>query len=419
MLKRICLLLLALMLAVPALADTPVWETQAARLARELPQLAGSETYIDIHGGFFFNRNYKDVLDALASQTWTQPLRDVYLSVDLDALRVMMAEENASPDMMALFAQTEEHVQGMLPYSLMMQALGNEGLLIMSSLQNHLCFLDAQEPDGAAYFIRFYADGTPMFFQHATHDGVGFLQCYPLPDAALAECTSAADVQAWLAAADIPQLLVAHDEPQRFALYEMYEADGSKGLDRMACDLVQGLPAHVNDPLWQSVLQESEFSQDIVAPWMHAGDGAPVLVAHAQLDPQVQAHYMWGLEAATLMMEESPARRLLRSSVPMNVAGRLILQRNSDLAYVTAVNMNVSSICCIPDQPDGMGMYIIVYEDGRAACALWSAADGIVDMSAMPLPVEAIAECRSAAELSVWFAAHHTPPLAFAEVIPE
>ena len=418
MLKRICLLALALMLAVPALADTPVWEAHAARLAQELPQLAVNETYIEIYGGYFFVLTYKEALDALSAQTWTQPLRDVYLSVDMDALDRMAEAENPSDELLALYEQSKEYVQGMLPGSLMMQALDNEGILIMSSLQNHLYFLDAQEPDGTAYFIRFYADGTPMFFLHATHDGVGSLQCYPLPDAALAECTSAADVQAWLAAADIPQLLVAHDEPQRFALYEMYEADGSKGLDRMACDLVQGLPAHVNDPLWQTVLMQGNLSTDILAAWMHAGDEAPVLMAHAQLDPQVQAHYMWGLEAAALMMEESPAQRLLRSSVPMNVASGLILREAGDMEYVTAMNMNVGNVCYIPDQPDGMGMYIFVYEDGRAACAVWHAEDGFVDMSAMPLPVEEIEECRSAAALTMWFGTHYTP-MAFAEVIPE
>ena len=88
------------------------------------------------------------------------------------------------------------------------------------------------------------------------------------------------------------------------------------------------------------------------------------------------------------------------------------------MAYVTAVNMNVGSICYNPDQPDGLGMYIFVYEDGRAACALWCAADGLVDMSAMPLPVEEIAECRSAAALTLWFGTHYTP-MAFAEVVPE
>ena len=419
MLKRICLLVLALMLAVPALADTPVWEAHAARLAQELPQLAVNETYIEIYGGYFFVLTYKEALDALAAQTWTQPLRDVYLSVDMEALDRMAAAENPSEDLLALYEQSKEYVQGMLPGSLMMQALGNEGILIMSSLQNHLYFVDGAEPDGAAYFIRFYADGTPMFFLHATHDGVGSLQCYPLPDAALAECTSAADVQAWLAAADIPQLLVAHDEPQRFALYEMYEADGSKGLDRMACDLVQGLPAHVNDPLWQTVLMQGNLSTDILAAWMHAGDEAPVLMAHTQLDAQVQALNMWGLNAAALMMEEeSPAQRLLRSDVPMNVASGLILREAGEMAYVTAMNMNVGSVCYNPDQPDGLGMYIFVYEDGRAACAVWHAEDGFVDMSAMPLPVEEIAECRSAAELTLWFGTHYTP-MAFAEVVPD
>ena len=419
MLKRICLLALALMLAVPALADTPVWEAHAARLAQELPQLAVNETYIEIYGGYFFVLTYKEALDELAAQTWTQPLRDVYLSVDMDALDRMAEAENPSDELLALYEQSKEYVQGMLPGSLMMQALDNEGILIMSSLQNHLYFLDAQEPDGTAYFIRFYADGTPMFFLHATHDGVGSLQCYPLPDAALAECTSAADVQAWLAAADIPQLLVAHDEPQRFALYEMYEADGSKGLDRMACDLVQGLPAHVNDPLWQTVLMQGNLSTDILAAWMHAGDEAPVLMAHTQLDAQVQALNMWGLNAAALMMEEeSPAQRLLRSDVPMNVASGLILREAGEMAYVTAMNMNVGSVCYNPDQPDGLGMYIFVYEDGRAACAVWHAEDGFVDMSAMPLPVAEIAECRSAAALTMWFGTHYTP-MAFAEVVPE
>ena len=419
MLKRICLLVLALLLEVPAFADAPQWEAHAARLAQELPQLAVNETYIQIYGGYFFVLTYKEALDALAAQTWTQPLRDVYLSVDMDALDRMAAAENPSEDLLALYEQSKEYVQGMLPGSLMMQALDNEGILIMSSLQNHLYFLDAQEPDGTAYFIRFYADGTPMFFLHATHDGVGSLQCYPLPDAALAECTSAADVQAWLAAADIPQLLVAHDEPQRFALYEMYEADGSKGLDRMACDLVQGLPAHVNDPLWQTVLMQGNLSTDILAAWMHAGDEAPVLMAHTQLDAQVQALNMWGLNAAALMMEEeSPAQRLLRSDVPMNVASGLILREAGEMAYVTAMNMNVGSVCYNPDQPDGLGMYIFVYEDGRAACAVWHAEDGLVDMSAMPLPVEEIAECRSAAALTMWFGTNYTP-MAFAEVIPE
>lgn len=419
MLKRICLLVLALMLAVPALADTTVWEAHAARLAQELPQLSVNETYIEIYGGYFFVLTYKEALDALSAQTWTQPLRDVYLSVDMEALDRMAAAEKPSEELLALYEQSKEYVQGMLPGSLMMQALDNEGILIMSSLQNHLYFLDAQEPDGTAYFIRFYADGTPMFFLHATHDGVGSLQCYPLPDAALAECTSAADVQAWLAAADIPQLLVAHDEPQRFALYEMYEADGSKGLDRMACDLVQGLPAHVNDPLWQTVLMQGNLSTDILAAWMHAGDEAPVLMAHTQLDAQVQVLNMWGLNAAALMMEEeSPAQRLLRSSVPMNVASGLILREAGEMVYVTVVNMNVGSVCYNPDQPDGLGMYIFVYEDGRAACAVWHAEDGFVDMSAMPLPVAEIAECRSAAALTMWFGTHYTP-MAFAEVVPE
>ena len=176
MLKRICLLALALMLAVPALADTPVWEAHAARLAQELPQLAVNETYIQIYGGYFFVPTYKEALDALSAQTWTQPLRDVYLSVDMDALDRMAEAENPSDELLALYEQSKEYVQGMLPGSLMMQALDNEGILIMSSLQNHLYFLDAQEPDGTAYFIRFYADGTPMFFLHATHDGVGSLQ---------------------------------------------------------------------------------------------------------------------------------------------------------------------------------------------------------------------------------------------------
>lgn len=420
MLKRICLLLMALMLAVPAFADEPVWDLQAARLARELPQLARNETYVGICGGYIIVRTHKEQLDALAAQTWTQPLRDVYLSVDMDAVRSMIEAQDASGDMLALFDETTAYVQGMLPGSLMIQALGDEDVMMMLALQNHLYFVDEQEPDGTAYFIRFYADGAPMFFQRSAKDGIGFLNCYPLMDAALAGCASAADVQEWLAAAGIPQLLVAHDEPQCFALYGKSGTDGSKDLDRMAFDLLQSLPDHVNDPLWQSILQESEFSQDVVASWRHAGDEAPVLMAHTQLDAQVQAHYLWGIDVVELMKDEkNPARRLLRASVPMNVAGRLILRKASDVDYVTAVNMNVGSICYNPDQPDGMGIYIFVYEDGRAACALWSATDGIVDMSAMPLPIEVIAECRSAAELSLWFATHHTPPLAFTEVVPK
>ena len=127
---------------------------------------------------------------------------------------------------------------------------------------------------------------------------------------------------------------------------------------------------------------------------------------------------MWGLNAAALMMEESPAQRLLRSGVPIDVASGLILREAGDMAYVTAMHMNVGNVCYNPDQPDGLGMYIFVYEDGRAACAIWCAEGGFVEMSAMPLLVEEIAECRSAAALTMWFGTHYTP-MAFAEVVPE
>lgn len=412
MVRKLMMLLLLLLCAVPAMAEGSLLEEYAVRLAQELPSIISNEAYVALYTGGFDEES-----GALIAQhrgyTWTQPTFDLHLTCDLTAWEQAAAEQG-----IVLTDEYEQYAQQFMPsmiYSMLNSTVDQAEVVAGGVMQNALYYADPAQADGTVMFIRFFGDGTPLLYHQSTREGAVLLNAQVLSADGLAECRCFADAQSWLET-QTGGVVLGHEEPILLPYAGSCAGEGTMPLrvQALALDMMRDMA----DTSYNAMLIDSEQILALLADWADGDYSQPRLMACAELDPLVLGTSVWGMDMAGVFRDEtSPTARNLRSRLAGSVTMRL-----SSVSGVNAIVAHSVSghgaMYADPQQPDGIGLYILLYEDGNAIAVSYQAENGVVVLSASCLPDSDLKDCSSAADISLHMLKNQLP-MTFSEIETE
>lgn len=397
--KWLLMLMSLLLLAAPALAEDALLEDCTVQLAQDLPAIMDNAAYTEIYLPAVFKEAVADQFGQYSAYTWEKPLFDVYLSVDRAALESMLGEQGIT-----VTEDTRTRMQQLLPTMMcsLMQTYSDEyDVLLSNLLQCTRFYADPARPDGTMAFIRFFEDGMPLLYLVDAQDGAVLAGVNALLHAEeLAACQNAQDVQRWMDA-NGKKVLVASDEPVLMQLTQA-ECAGSTMSER-ALGLVPELLAAMNDEAYSQLLGLGESAPNVLQGWA-AGDYArPRLMAQAELNLEAHGAMLLGNNGTLPLADgDSAVARSLRQMLAGTAYSQLLIQQIDDGYQTLSIATSITAMAryADPQQPDGTGMYILLYDGGHAIWVSWYAENGVVVLNASYLPAEDVAECQSVAELT-------------------
>lgn len=386
--KLLVMLLMLALLAAPAMAETSLMEEYCQQLNRDVAELSGNTRHLMLStGGLWLDEE----LAALAEAPGERPLADVYLTYDAQAVVERMALEG-----MVSTEQTEDYLRLFMPGLLTTQLLSNDfSMVTANALSAAAYYVDPAQPDGAMVFVRFYEEGTPLIFRLLAHDGAVQLTAIPWLD--WENCVtgaSAAEVQAYLDQKGLTGF-IASEEPVLLP----YFAVGLTGdtMPERAASLVQHMMDCVGQEEFRTILGLYIDTQvQLLNEWTSADYTAPRLMAGAPLSLEEHGFALHGAPVLPLLLEgDSAAVRKLRLTLAEQAINNTIFSYSA--AWNPHMNIDKTLLCAStamgtmypdPDQPDGSGLFVLLYEGDHQVMVGWTASNGVVLLEACYLPVD-------------------------------
>jgi len=146
--------------------------------------------------------------------------------------------------------------------------------------------------------------------------------------------------------------------------------------------------------------------------WGEGDFTRPSLVVEVPVSAQTHGTSIWGPSTANALAAaaaDDPARRMLEMQAPDLLMSSVM---NARLRAQEIAQVSISSyggMYADPAQPDGAGMYLLLYEDGYPVSVSWASMNGSAVMQAKIVPLDELAGCRTAAEVSLWFMSKGIP----------
>lgn len=406
MLKRLLLILLALLLAVPAAADGALLDGYAAQLTQDIRLQIANESYVAMYTGGF-NEGVSRPLKWLSECTWQQPTHDVYLSIDMDALNAALAEPNewASEGMSTILP---EYLPALARYAVVPPTTP-EDMLIGSIASAGVTYIDPAQPEGVMMFIRFYTDGHPVLFTASAKGSAVVLTAeVPVCLIGMPAGEEVAALQEYLEKTGMA-FVRPSQEPVLLSSGGFPEVQGATMVQR-AASLAEEAGRRMADPERRAVFGLTETQDSLIAGWAEADYAVPQLAVIPELDVKTHGAPLWGMNAVKVLADEgSPAARQLSGKLYGSYFGAL-LNRYGGVDTVVAANATtVQTFFADPAQPDGMGAFLLSYEGGHMMLVSWIAQNGVVDMGAQYLPLPELAACGDPTEMFMWFVMNASP----------
>lgn len=385
--KRLLVMLLMLaLMAMPAAAETEL-EKYCDQLNRDVAELAGNTQHLMLStGGWWLDEE----LLSLSGKPGERPLADVYLTYDAQAVASRMVQEGVLTT-----EQTEEYLRLFMPGLLTTQLLSDDySLVTANALSAAAYYVDPAQPDGAMVFVRFYEEGMPIIFRLLAHDGAVQLTAVPWLD--WENCVtggSAEEVQVYLDQKGLTGFIAAA-EPVLLP----YFAVGLTGdtMAQMAASLVRHMMDCVEQEELRAILGLQEAQVQIMDGWVSADYTAPRLMAGAPLSLEEHGFVLNGAPVLPLMMEgDTAAVRKLRLTLAEQAINNTIFSYSA--AWNPHMNIDKTLVCAStamgtmypdPDQPDGSGLFVLLYEGGHQVMVGWTASSGVVLLEACYLPAD-------------------------------
>lgn len=441
--KRILLLLLALLLALPtAMAEQPLMEHYAAQLAQELPQLARNPNYAQIYG--VWNDKQKTLLAQYAQHTWQHPAHDVYLSIDKAGIADFLAEQGIATEGFTA-AYLDEFALSVISMQVQPMLTSSDALVVSSILANGIHYTDPAQEDGCLAFIRFFDDGAPLLYMLDAADGAVALSCMVLmedvPQPALdvqitvygdvgdflteligenevkivwpaqeempqeeanlllADCRNAEDVNSWMQAQETLGV-IATDEPVLMAGAAALPQGANHA--ETAVLLAQATAQRMGDPAVQSEYGTNTEINQRLNTWAANDYSQPRLMVALPIKAETHASMVMGPSALMVLAqdEEGPAARQVKGMLPASLCS--FLNAPSSVTELAASSMAAwGGMYPAPDQPDGIGMYFLFYEGGHVMAVSWLAENSVMIMQANYLAMPGLSECETATDVSL------------------
>lgn len=387
--KRLLAMLLTLaLLAAPAAAETEL-EKYCDQLAQEVAELAGNTAYVRaMSNGTSF------ISASLASSIGTpsqRPLFDIYLSYDPQVMLALMADGG-----LTVTEGMEEYLRLLMPMyvgnTLFTQMKVRATALAVTST---VYYVDPAQPDGAMVFIRFYEEGVPLIFRLMAEGGAVQLSATPwLEWEKVDPCSSAADLQAWMNAKGMTGYL-ASDEAVLMPGFDI-ELDGET-MAQWAASFVRFMMGCMGEAEFRVTLGMSDGEAGkLLDDWTSVDYTAPRLMAAAPLTLEQHGMTLFGTQAAPVILEaESAAARMLRMKLASGAITNTIFMYSAGWdPYANVSEMLASAATSMgvlypdPDQPDGSGLFVLLYEGGHQVMVGWTASSGVVMLEACYLPTD-------------------------------
>ncbi|MBR3763190.1 MAG: hypothetical protein IKK57_01390 [Clostridia bacterium] len=367
------------------------------RLAGELPQLLGNEAYADIFTGAW-TMDFDAAIEALAQNAWQHPSHTVYLGCDdLRLLTELGAPESA--------------VEAMRPYlvtaivTLVRDDASYDAMLLNRIGQNSDFFVDADMPDGAIVFLRFYEDGPPLIGVAAANNGAVSVSVGVVSGADdLSLCRTASDVQAWLDARGMAYIL-ASETPVMLPVSAVDTAGDAE--PARAASLARICAGQMSDAAWLQARGAADAGVNPVDADLY---DSLRLAVYMELDLHTQGMVCFGGSVpVALASDDGPVERRLSLNLPNTYMLHLVSNYGGVVEILTMSTSMVETLYADPERADGTGAYLFFYEGGGAAVVNFLARDGVVCMNAMLTPLDGLSGCQSATDVSLWLARRTVP----------
>lgn len=406
MMKRIMLLMLALLLAIPAAAEGTLLEGYASQLTQDIRLQIADESYVALYTGGF-SEPVSRPLQWLSECSWQQPIRDVYLSIDMNALNaaLTMPNEWASEGMSMILP---EYLPALARYAVA-PPTSPEHMIITRIATADMTYIDPAQPDGVMMFIRFYADGHPALFTVSAKDSAVALKAeVPVCLIGMPEGEEVEALREYLEENGMA-FVQLREEPVLLSTGGFPEVQGATLVQR-AVSLAEEAGRRMADPSRRAVFGLTEAQDALIAGWAMADYAAPCMMVIPELDVRVHAMTVWGERALpVLAAADSPSARRLEEMFPGSWFGALLNRFDTGDGVVAANATTTEAFYADPEQPDGLGVYLLTYAGGRMMMVSWVAENGVVSMSAQYLPLPDLALCMSATDMSMWFMRYAVP----------
>lgn len=387
--KRLLVMLLMLaLLAAPAAAETSQMEEKCDQLNRDVAELAGNAQHLMLStGGWWLDEE----LLSLSDEPGVRPVADVYLTYDAQAVMARMTQEGVLTT-----EQTEEYLRLFMPGLLVNQLLMDDDFPMMTAnaISSAVYYIDPAQPDGAMVFVRFYEEGVPLIFRLLARDGAVQLTAVPwLNWETCVTGASAAEVQVYLDQRGLTGFIAA-EEPVLLP----YFAVGLSGdtMPEMAASLVQHMMDCVGQEEFRAILGLQEAQVQILDEWVSADYTAPRLMAGAPLSLEEHCFVLNGAPVLPMLMEgDTAAVRKLRLTLAEQAINNTIFSYSAawdpytyfDEMFACA-STAMGTMYPAPDQPDGSGLFVLLYEGGHQVMVGWTASSGVVMLEACYLPAD-------------------------------
>ena len=404
--KRLLLIMLALLLAVPAAAEGTLLEGYAAQLTQEIRLLIADESYVAMYTGGS-SEALSRPLKWLSACTWQQPTHDVYLSIDMDVLNAALAVPNewASESMSTILP---EYLPALARYAVA-PPTSPERMIITRIATADVTYIDSAQPDGVMMFIRFYADGHPVMFTVAAQDSAVVLTAEaPVCLIGMPEGQEAEALRKYLEENEM-SFVQLQEEPVMLSTGGFPQVQGET-LEQRAASLAEEAGCRMADQARRAAFGLTAAQDSLIAGWAEADYTAPRLAAIPELDVKTHGAPLWGINAVKVLANEgSPAARQLNGMLYSSYFGALLNRYGGVDTFVAANATTAQAFFADPAQPDGMGAYLLGYEGGHMMLVSWMAENGVVGMNAQYLPLPELAACVDATEMFKWFVMNASP----------
>ena len=386
--KLLVMLLMLALLAAPAMAETSLMEEYCQQLNRDVAELAGNTRQMMLStGGLWLDEE----LAGLYAVRGERPLADVYLTYDAQAVMERMVQEGVQ-----ITEQTEDYLRLFMPGLLVNQLLADDlSMVAANAISSAAYYIDPAQPDGAMVFVRFYEEGSPLVFRLLAKDGA--VQLTAVPWLNWENCVTgagAAEVQACLDQKGLTGF-IASEEPVLLP----YFAVGLTGdaMPERAASLVQHMMDCVGQEEFRTILGlYSDAHVQLLDDWTSADYTAPRLMAGAPLSLEEHGYALHGAPVLPLLLEgDTAAVRKLRLTLAEQAINNTIFSYSA--AWNPHMNIDKTLLCAStamgtmypdPDQPDGTGLFVLLYEGDHQVMVGWTASNGVVLLEACYLPVD-------------------------------
>lgn len=406
MMKKLLLLMLVLLLAVPAAAEATLLDGCASQLTQDIRLQIADESYVAMYTGGF-SEPVTRPLKWLSECTWQQPTHEVYLTVDMDALKAALAAQNEwAPE--GVEALPAEYLPALARYAVA-PPTSPEHMIITRIATANVTYIDPAQSDGVMMFIRFYADGHPVLFTVSAQDSAVVLTAEaPVCLIGMPEGQEVEALREYLNENGMA-FVQLREEPVLLTTGGFPEVQGAT-LAQRAASLAEEAGRRMADPARRAVFGLTEAQDSLIAGWAKADYAAPCLMVIPGLDARVHGMSVWGERCLpVLAAEDSPAARRLEEMLPGSWFGALLNRFNTIDGVVAANATTTEAFYADPEQPDGSGVYLLTYTGRRMMMVSWVAENGVVCMDAQYLPLPDLALCMSATDMAMWFTRYAVP----------